>query len=136
MKHPTVKQAQKLKALGGGAIALAPGRGDWGPLLRRGWVEPVMPDDANKRFLPPLRITAGGLRALASAVEAHPELRPEIRPRDFEQLNEPPAVTRLKADLAKARDERDRAQRDLSFVRGALSRCQRVIEPIVGALDG
>lgn len=68
MTSPTEKQFRQLLVLADGAMALAPGRRDWSPLLRRGWVAPVKDDDGG-RFLPPLRITAEGLRALAAGVE-------------------------------------------------------------------
>jgi hypothetical protein len=76
-KRPTEKQARLLRVLAGGSIVLAPGRREWMPLLRREWVEPTRgewisdtrePGESN--YLPPLRITAGGLRALADATDA------------------------------------------------------------------
>lgn len=54
MKAPTPKQADMLRVLASGNIALAPGRRDWGPLLRRGWVQLEAEDNTSKRFLPPL----------------------------------------------------------------------------------
>jgi hypothetical protein len=126
-RAPTAKQAGRLRILGSGAIVLAPGRGEWGPLLRRGWVEPTSDDDRSKRFLPPLRITADGLRALADAVDAHPELRPEIKRRDFEQFNEHPRVTTLKAAVEKARQERDEAQREARAFRTRLRAVRRAL---------
>lgn len=132
MAKPTLKQAGRLGVLGSGAIVLAPGRRDWGPLVRRGWVEAISEDDGEKRFLPPLRITAEGLRALAEAFDAYPEdLRPEIKPKDRPaQLDEPPSVTRLKADLAKARDERDEARRDAQRFRFAIGRARAAVEGV------
>lgn len=126
-RAPTPKQAEKLRILGSGAIVLTPGRGEWGPLLRRGWVEQVMADDADKRFLPPLRITAAGLRALADAFDAHPDMRPTLKLREFEQLDEPPVVTALKAAVEKAQAERDQARREAQAFRSRLAAVRRAI---------
>jgi hypothetical protein len=126
-RAPTPKQAEKLRILGSGAIALAPGRGEWGPLLRRGWVEQVMADDADKRFLPPLRITAAGLRSLADAFDAHPDMRPTLKPREFEQLDEPPVVTALKAAVEKAQAERDQARCEAQAFRSRLARVRTAL---------
>jgi len=64
-----------------GAIVLAPGKRDWGPLLRRGWVTEAWPDRQHdgSRYLPPLRITPDGLRAVAAAMEVFgaPEVKPD-----------------------------------------------------------
>lgn len=131
-RKPTLKQAARLGVLGSGAIVLAPGRRDWGPLLRRGWVEMVSEDDKDKRFLPPLRITADGLRALAAAFDTYPDdLRPEIKPKDRPaQLDEAPSVTRLKADLAKTRGELDEARRDAQRFRFAIARARAAVEGV------
>lgn len=71
MRTPTVKQGARLLVLGSGNIVLTPRRVDWAPLLRHGWVEHA--DGFGRApsggFLPPLRITPNGLRALAAAVE-------------------------------------------------------------------
>ena len=110
---PTVQQGGRLMALSSGNIALAPGRGDWGPLLRRGWVETIDEDDKDKRYLPPVRITPDGLRALAAAMEKHPELTPEIKPTDYPQLDKSPAIAQLEEKVRKYRDDaaEERAQR-------------------------
>lgn len=130
---PTVKQAIKMQVLGGGAIAIVPGRADFGPLLRRGWVETISEDDGS-RYLPPVRITADGLRALADAMERYPEdLRPEIKRDAYKQLNESPQVTRLKESVETLRAERDRAGRELAQARAALSRCKLAAEGVLGA---
>jgi hypothetical protein len=102
---------------------LAPGRGEWGPLLRRGWVEAVIADDADKRFLPPLRITSAGLRALADALER--DGQPEPASGRFRQLDEPPVVTALKAAVEKAQAERDQARREARAFRSRLAAVQR-----------
>ncbi|HEU4722005.1 MAG TPA: hypothetical protein VFS59_11635 [Gemmatimonadaceae bacterium] len=73
---PTRKQQHLLTVLAGGLpTVLAPGKRDWRPLLRRGWVEPnpryAKGHDERDRFLPPLRITPAGLRALADAMERY-----------------------------------------------------------------
>jgi hypothetical protein len=54
-----------------GRTVLAPRRGEWMPLLRREWVErdPRFSETPSGGYLPPLRITPGGLRALADALE-------------------------------------------------------------------
>lgn len=104
---PTEKQYELLRILGSGSMVLAPGRRDWGPLLRRGWVSMEAEDDG-KGYLPPLRITAAGLHALADAVERYGLGAINGEPK---KLKEPPNMTRLKEDLAKAREERDVAQR-------------------------
>lgn len=123
---PTEKQAAKLRILGSGAIVLAPGRADWKPLLRRGWVEAISEDDG-KRFLPPLRITPAGLRALADALErdGHPEMRPMPR-----QVNEPPHVTELKQKAAEARDEAREARHEAQMMRHKLDMARRALERV------
>jgi hypothetical protein len=109
---PTPQQARKLQLLGGSTIVLAPGRREWGPLLRRGWVEPTYEDQGN-RFLPPLRITPDGLRALAAAMERWPELTPEVRRSDHPQKDKLPIVEELEAKVRSYRDEaaEERAKR-------------------------
>lgn len=76
-RRATEKQARLLRVLAGGCIVLAPGRREWMPLLRRAWVEPThgehisdTREPGESRYLPPLRITAPGLRALADAQDA------------------------------------------------------------------
>lgn len=71
MRKPTVKQGARLLVLGGGTVVLTPRRADWAPLLRHGWVELAdgFGHAPSGGFLPPLRITPAGLRALAVAVE-------------------------------------------------------------------
>lgn len=73
---PTEKQFRKLMAIGIHYTVLVPGRRDWGPLLKHGWVEALEADDGGT-YLPPLRISADGLRALADCVERyeHPQTR-------------------------------------------------------------
>jgi hypothetical protein len=56
---------RRLLVLGSGATVLVPSKRDWLPLLRRGWVEDARWHVPPDRSLPPLRITATGLRALA-----------------------------------------------------------------------
>lgn len=65
MKTPTPKQAERLRVLAGGYAVLQPKRREWVGLLRSGWVERI--DDSTPRggLLPPLRITAAGISALA-----------------------------------------------------------------------
>lgn len=75
MRVPTIKQAARLRVLGSGLIVVTPRRSDWGPLLRHGWVERAHPGlSPSGGFLPPLRITPDGHRALAAALErdGHP----------------------------------------------------------------
>lgn len=70
MRRPTPKQALRLRVLASGSTVLTPRRSDWGSLLRHGWVERADPSWTPRGgFLPPLRITAEGYRALASALE-------------------------------------------------------------------
>lgn len=69
----------KLSCLQVGMAVLNPRRGDWRPMLNHGWVEPAFarPDDhgwhydGTNSYLPPMRITAEGLRALADAIDKH-----------------------------------------------------------------
>lgn len=118
---PTEKQAGRLQILASGCTALAPGRGAWGPLLRRGWVAPVSPDDKDKRFLPPLEITPDGLRALADHLERHP--RPPWNEREKpQQLDESPRVERLKMELREVKAARDDAERTAQWYRQRLAR--------------
>lgn len=126
---PTEKQASKLWILGSGSIALAPGRGDWGPLVRRGWVELLETDDTDKRYYPPLRITAAGLHALAEAV-AFDGLDPEPFKcgQEPSQLDEHPHVTDLKAKLAEARAESDKARRDFHYADARLRKIHYAME--------
>jgi hypothetical protein len=72
---PTKRQYRYLRAVGNPALTVVvPRLGDWKSHLRWGWVEdagwapPPNPDPA---FLPPLRVTPSGLRALALAVEKY-----------------------------------------------------------------
>jgi hypothetical protein len=125
MKAPTSKQADKLRVLGSGAIALAPGRGDWGPLLRRGWVETVDEDDKSKRFLPPVRITPAGLMALAAALERDGQVEMAEWPK---QRSEAPHVTEFREKLDKVRAERDEAQREASRLRSKMASAKRALE--------
>lgn len=84
MRRPTVKQADRLWALGNGSIVLTPRRADWAPLLRNGWVERADQHITPRGgLLPPLRITADGLRVLAAAVERDglPDLNPKAQTR-------------------------------------------------------
>lgn len=75
-RKATEKQARLLRVLAGGSIVLVPMRRGWMPIVRRGWVETtkgehIAPDGWNHgHYLPPLRITPDGLRALAEATEA------------------------------------------------------------------
>lgn len=70
MKTPTYKQYGKLCALGIHYTAIVPGRRDWTPMLNHGWVE-ITEADEGKRFLPPIRVTADGLRAIALGIEKY-----------------------------------------------------------------
>lgn len=69
MSVPTAKQATKLRVLAGGYAVLAPRRGEWVGLLRRGWVERIDQTTPRGGLLPPLRITPDGERALALVPE-------------------------------------------------------------------
>lgn len=126
---PTEKQYRKLAVLGATAIALAPGRGEWGPLLRRGWVETIHEDDKDKRFLPPVRITVEGLHALARGMEKH-DAAPEIRAEMPRQVDEPPAITKLKAQLAEAREAQQRAEHEAHQAIMKLRKAKRVLEGV------
>lgn len=85
MKAPTTKQADLLRILGSGSIVLTPKRSAWAPLLRRGWVARIGDDGSPKGgWLPPLRITADGYRALAAAVDRDGWPEP---PETFEALS-------------------------------------------------
>ncbi len=123
----TDRQYDRLRILGSGAIVLAPGRRDWGPLLRHGWVAELHEDDGESRFLPPLQITADGLRALAVAVERFglPSLKPDAVPA---QSAEPPFLRKLRLDLDDARRERDEARRAEARTAHKLARISRVLE--------
>lgn len=123
MRVPTENQHHLLRILASGAIALAPHRREWNPLLRRGWVEPISEDDGS-RFLPPLRITSAGLRALADAVDRYGMPEPGKR---HEQLNESPVVTRLKAELADVRGQLVQAERDLHYERVTIRRVRAAL---------
>jgi hypothetical protein len=84
MRVPTVKQAARLSCLSPGTMVVNPRRNDWRPLLNHGWVEPSQRGadnhgfnfDGTNPYLPPLRITADGLRALADSIDKHGQ--PEI----------------------------------------------------------
>lgn len=60
----THRQATWLALLSPGAAIIAPAPWLWGPLQKRGLVEPFPPDGM-------LRITAAGLRALADHIDQH-----------------------------------------------------------------
>jgi len=77
MKPPTEKQYHALRILGPGRILLSARKGEHGPLLRRGWLEPAWPD---REFtdLPPLRITSDGMRALADGMDRYGQEEAEI----------------------------------------------------------
>lgn len=74
-RKPTPNQAEHLRALASGGTVLVPKRGQWMPLLRREWVErdPKFNETPTGGFLPPLRITPMGLRALADVLERERE---------------------------------------------------------------
>lgn len=79
MKAPTEKQYRALRILGPGRILLSPGKGEHGPLLRRGWLEPAWPDrEFPGKYPPPLRITSAGLRALADGIDLYGQETAEI----------------------------------------------------------
>lgn len=130
MKAPTTQQADKLRILASGAVAIAPGRRDWTPLLRRGWVERIGDDDTTKRYLPPLRITADGLRALADALDR--DGQPEWPPAQQvpQQLDESPLVTDLRARLAAAQAERDEQRARANKRDRLLMRAKRTLEGV------
>lgn len=56
-------------------------------------------------------------RAPADAQERYPELAPELKRSEFQQLDEHPTVTELREKLAAAREERDTARREASALR-------------------
>jgi hypothetical protein len=126
-RTPTQKQFERLSVLGGFAIALAPRRGEWGPLVRRGWAEPISEDDPDKRFLPPLRITPAGLRAMADAIERDPALAPDIRGPERKQLNELPRITQLKQQVEDAKRERDAARQECHQMKVKYGKAQRAL---------
>jgi len=77
---PTRNQMAKLAHLPVGTAVINPRRHDWRPLLNHGWVEAAFSTDWENhslayepggQYLPALRITADGLRALADAVDQH-----------------------------------------------------------------
>lgn len=77
---PTPKQMARLAALPVGTAVINPRRHDWRPLLNHGWVEAAFRDawanhslayEPGGQYLPALRITSDGLRALADAVDKH-----------------------------------------------------------------
>jgi len=81
VRVPTPKQMALLAELPVGTAVMNPRRHDFRPLFNHGWVEEVWETlgeygtaynpSAGNRYLPPLRITADGLRALADAIEKH-----------------------------------------------------------------
>jgi hypothetical protein len=80
MRVPTPKQMSKLAALPVGTAVVNPRRHDWRPLYNHGWVEAAFEGDwadhsfaydGLEQYLPALRITADGLRALADALDKH-----------------------------------------------------------------
>lgn len=129
-KAPTEKQYRQLRILGSGAIALVPGRREWEPLLRRGWVREASTRDDNSRFLPPLQITPDGYRALAAGLELHGDepLSAEVR----EELgrSEPAFIAKLRRDLDAAQRERDRAQREARTAVRRLASVKRAVEDV------
>ncbi len=67
---PTEKQYRALRIVGPDRILLTARKGEHGPLLRRGWLEPAWPDrQFTGKYLPPLRITSAGMRALADGMD-------------------------------------------------------------------
>lgn len=73
MTTPTVNQAARLRPLSEGYAILAPRRGEWVGLLRKGWVERIDETSPRGGLLPPLRITEAGRDALALAEPKMPE---------------------------------------------------------------
>lgn len=81
MRVPTPKQMALLANVPVGIAVMNPRRHDFRPLLNHGWVEPIWtgsaPDDhgwnfdGTNSYLPPLRITADGLRALGDGIDKH-----------------------------------------------------------------
>lgn len=88
MRKPTPKQGARLLTLGSGNIVLTPRRADWAPLLRHGWVRHAegFGRTPTGGYLPPLRITPDGLRALAQATER--DGLPGLTPRDETTIRE------------------------------------------------
>lgn len=125
---PTEKQAEKLRILASGAIVLAPGRGDWKPLVRRGWVAPIGPDDGS-RYFPPLAITADGLKAYAAAAAfdgiPDPDWGKREKPR---QLDEHPTITKLKQERDEAREQARVQERARHFLDARLRRIKYAME--------
>jgi hypothetical protein len=88
VRIPTPKQMAKLAALPLGTAVMNPRRHDFRPLLNHGWVEPVWDREGSfdcaynpygsGSYLPPLRITPHGLRALADAIEKYGQPEPEL----------------------------------------------------------
>jgi len=69
VRRPTIQHVARLSLLADPRVmVLAPRKLDWGPLLRRGLVEPAGQAPSDK-FLPPLQITAAGLRELADRLD-------------------------------------------------------------------
>lgn len=124
---PTDKQFRKLAVLGYGLVALAPSRGDWGAILKHGWVKCVSEDDGS-RYLPPLEITPDGLRAVADYLERNPQPDWTEREKKPPQVNEPPSITRLKEELANVKKDRDHHSRDAHHCRMRLRRVARECE--------
>src|SRR5882672_2569724 len=80
MRVPTPKQAALLGEIPVGTAVINPRRHQWRPLLNHGWVEAVWPKEwensglsgsGSDSYLPSLRITPDGLRALADAIDKH-----------------------------------------------------------------
>lgn len=86
MRTPTPKQMALLAEIPVGTAVINPRRNQWRRLLNHGWVEAVWPKawqntglaygGAGDSFLPSLRITADGLRALAAAIDKHGQPEP------------------------------------------------------------
>ena len=85
MRVPTPKQMALLAEIPVGTAVINPRRHQWRPLLNHGWVEALSPTaweatglayDGLHQYLPPLRITADGLRALADAIDRHGQPEP------------------------------------------------------------
>lgn len=127
-RMPTDKQHAKLCALGVNYIVLAPRRGEWGPLLRRGWVEPIREDNPDKRYLPPLRLTPDGMRAIAAYIDKYGQ--PDWKGDKPEQLDESPGVTRLKEQLADEKAKRTEAEREAHWAKLKLRRIVREVEGV------
>lgn len=72
MKPPTEKQYRALLIVGPGRVLLTAREREHGSLLRRGWLEPAWPDpEFTDKYLPPLRITSAGMRALADGMDLY-----------------------------------------------------------------